>query len=371
MPASIFQMLAKRSAVIPLAMFHCSHRERAIPIDTSVRTLITLNRLVFTAFPQYAGTVRESFWGWTMGTIGNVAMPTARLKTAEVKLLLQMTLWTGLLLAGPARLLAQSTLSQSELYCAGFFTRRPIETGLIILGSEDGGFKNEFATGDYVYLSKGSDAITGLGGQYSVLRPEKDVNRKQAFPGQRMILQEMGTLYAEVGRVEVSVLHERSATAKILMACDSIHPGDIAVPFNARPTPAFKTPHMTPRFASLSGKATGIIAASEEYNDWMGEGSIVYLNLGSAQGLQPGAYLYVTRGYMKGGNADFAEAADQYPTEFGGTPIGLKLTPEQKSTLPQEVLGEAMVLSVEDGSATAILTYSRSEVGVGDAVALE
>lgn len=298
-------------------------------------------------------------------------MLAVRARKSGSRLPLQATIWMALLLAGPARLSAQSKLSQSDLYCAGFFTRRPIETGLIILGSEDGEFKNEFATGDYVYLNKGSDVITGLGGQYSIIRPEKDVNRKQAYPGQQKLLQKMGTLYAEIGRVEVSVLHERSATAKILIACDSIHPGDIAIPFNAKPVPAFKTPHMTPRFATAPGKATGIIAAAEEFDDWLGEGGIIYLNLGSAQGLQPGSYLYVTRGYMKGGNADFAEAGRQYPTEFSGSPVGLRLTPEQISTLPREVLGEAMVLSAEEDSATAIITYSRSEVGVGDSVELE
>ncbi|HLA40944.1 MAG TPA: hypothetical protein VJ417_13165, partial [Candidatus Glassbacteria bacterium] len=134
-------------------------------------------------------------------------MLAARLPKSGAKLPLQMMLWTGLLLAGPARLLAQSALSQSDLYCAGFFTRRPLEAGLVIQGSEDGGFKNEFATGDYVYLNRGSDAITGSGGQYAILRPVKDVNRKEAFAGQQMLLREMGSLYAEVGRLEVSVLH--------------------------------------------------------------------------------------------------------------------------------------------------------------------
>ena len=199
-------------------------------------------------------------------------------------------LWTGIFLAGPALLLAQSGLSQSDIYCAGFFTQRPIETALIIQGSEDGGFKNEFATGDYVYLSKGSDVITAPGGQYTIIRPVKDVNFKEAFAGQRMVLMELGTHYAEVGRLEVSVLHDRSATAKILMACDSILAGDIAIPFNARNAPALKTPRMTDRFAPSSGKATGLIAAAKEYDAWLGEGKIVYLNLGSAQGVQPGSY---------------------------------------------------------------------------------
>ncbi|MBI3933632.1 MAG: hypothetical protein HY316_03005 [Acidobacteria bacterium] len=282
-----------------------------------------------------------------------------------------MMLWTGLFWAGPSRLLAQSRLSQSDLYCAGFFTQRPIETGLFIQGSEDGGFKNEFATGDYVYLSKGRDAITGPGGQYTILRPVKDVNRKEAFAGQRAMLMGLGTLYTEIGRLEVAVLHERSATAKILMACDSITSGDILIPFSARNAPAYKTPHMTDRFAPSSGKATGLIAAAKEYDVWLGEGKIVYLNLGSSQGVQLGSYFHVIRGYLGGGNMEFASPSRQFPTDFNGTPMGRKLTPAEEATLPREVLGEVTILSVEEGSATGIITYSRSEIAVGDTVELE
>jgi hypothetical protein len=353
------------------AMFLCSHRGWVFPIDTPGDSLVRLNRFIFTAFQQYAGTDQGSFWGWTMGTTGIIRMPAARRPQSGAKLL-PMMLLTGLLLAGPARLLAQSNLTQSDIYCAGFYTQRPVETGLIVQSSEDGGFKNELASGDYVYLNRGTDVITGSeGGQYTVIRPVKDVNRKEAFAGQRMLLQQMGTLYAEVGRLEIEVLHDQSVTAKILMACDSINPGDIAIPFNARTAPSFKTPHMTNRFAALSGKATGTIAAAKDYDDWLGEGKIVYMNLGSAQGLQPGNYLYVTRSYMGGGNAEFAKAAHQYPTEFNGTSMGRKLTAAEEAALPREVLGEVMVLSVQEGSATGIITYSRAEIGVGDSVELE
>jgi len=288
-----------------------------------------------------------------------------------MKLLLQLMLWTGILLAGPAHLQAQSRLSQSDLYCAGFITARPVEDGLSILGSEDGGFKNEYATGDYVYLNRGRDAITGSGGQYAVIRPVKDVNAREAFPGQRKMLQELGTVYAEIGRLEVSVLHDRSATAKILMACDSILSGDILVPFNTRTAPPFKTPQMTARFAPATGKANGLIVAAREFSVWVGEGKIVYLNLGSAQGLQRGSYLYVTRGYLSGGNEEFGHASRQFPTEFNGTPVGRRLTVDEEATLPREILGEVMVLSVEDGTATGIITYSRADIVVGDSVELE
>jgi len=287
------------------------------------------------------------------------------------KLLLQLTLLAGLALAGSVRLVAQSTLSQSDLSCAGFFTHRTIETGLSILSSEDGGFKNEFATGDYVYLNKGKDVVTVSGGQYTLIRPLTDVNRKEGFAGQRMLLRSLGTYYAEVGRIEVSVVHDQSATAKILMACDTIEVGDIAVPYNASTPPAFKSPHMTDRFAPSTGKATGLIATAKEYDVWLGEGKIVYLNLGSAQGVQVGSYFHVVRSYLGGGNAEFAAASRSFPTDMNGVQVGRKLTRAEIATMPREVIGEVMILKVEEGSSTGIITYSRSEIGVGDSVELE
>ena len=306
-----------------------------------------------------------------MGTTGRTAMESTRVKKSGAKRLLQMLLWTGVAVASPGRVLAQTPLSQSDLYCAGFYTQRPIETGLLVQGSEDGSFKNEFATGDYVYLNKGKDAITAPGGQYAVLRPVKDINRKEAFAGQLKLLMGLGTLYAEVGRLEVAVLHEHSATAKILMACDSISAGDIAIPFNARNAPAYRSPHQTDRFAPSTGKATGMIAAAKEFDAWLGEGKVVYLNLGSAQGVQVGSYFHLVRSYLGGGNAQFANAGRSFPIEMNDTQMGRKLTPEEEATLPQEVLGEVMVLSVEEGSATGMITYSRTEIGVGDSVELE
>jgi hypothetical protein len=239
------------------------------------------------------------------------------------------------------------------------------------MGSEDGGFKNEFTAGDYVYLSRGRDTITGTGGQYTIIRPVIDVNAREAFVGQRTMIRQLGTLYAEVGRLEVSVLHDRSATAKILKSCDTILSGDILVPFTVRTAPSFKTTRMTNRFAPETGKATGLIVAAKEYDAWVGEGKIVYLNVGSTQGVQPGSYFYVTRSYLAGGNATFADASREFLTDFNGSPMGRKLTPPEEATLPREVLGEVMILSAEEGTATGIVTYSRSEIAVGDSVELE
>jgi hypothetical protein len=290
------------------------------------------------------------------------------------RLMWALLLWAGVSLLAPGSVLAQATPtvpSESDIYCAGFFTQRPVESGLTIQGSEDGGFKNEFVAGDYVYLSRGRDAITSPGAQYMVLRPAVDVNRREAFTGQHDVLAGLGTLYAQVAKVEVQVLHEKTSTAKILASCQTVLAGDILIPWSNQAAPAYKTPRITDQFAPSSGKATGMIAAAKEFDQWLGEGKIVYLNLGTSHGLQAGSYLRVVRPYLTGANGAFGHAARNYPTELTGSSMGRRLTPEEVASFPRETVGEVMVLSAEEGSATGIISYSRAEISVGDAVEVE
>ena len=95
---------------------------------------------------------------------------------------------------------------------------------------------------------------------------------------------------------------------------------------------------------------------------------IVYLNIGSAQGLQPGSYLRIRRPYSSDVDAFNLDARNSLDNK------GLKQRTPLHSELaayPSEVLGEVMVISAEEKTATAIVTYSRMESQVGDTVELE
>ncbi len=287
-------------------------------------------------------------------------------------LLNRFLLGAAAVLAVPAFLLAQTAPSDSDLYCAGFFTHQ-VMNGLKVLSSEEAGLKNEFAAGDYVYLDHGRDAIASPGGQYMLLRPMRDINRQEAFQGQKDMVAGLGTLYAQIARIEVEALHDRSATAKIVKSCEPAHTGDIAVPLQPQTAHPYKSPKMTARFAEASGGTAGMIAAAKDFAQEVGEGRIVYLNLGTGKGLQPGSYLRIVRSYVSTADTDLGRASAEFLPESAYTGVGEshKLTLAEQQALPREVLGEAMVLSAEEGSATAIITYSRAEVVVGDQVELE
>src|SRR3990167_9416515 len=96
--------------------------------------------------------------------------------------------------------------TETDIYCAGFFTHRSLGAGMTVLGSEDGGFKNEYGDRDFIYLSKGQAASPG--GQYMLVRAMKDTNPRDSFPGGGRRGAGRGTLHAEIGRSQGRRVHD-------------------------------------------------------------------------------------------------------------------------------------------------------------------
>lgn len=294
----------------------------------------------------------------------------------------QVLLFLGLVLAYPLWLAAQGAQSprasqpaegptDSDIYCAGFFTRRAPDLGIRVLGSESGGLKNEHADRDVIYLSKGTGTASAPGAEFLLVRPVRDVNPREAFAGQGRLLSEMGTQYAEVARIRVVALHEGSMSAEVVHACEGVVGGDLAIPVPPRPALRYRASKAVDRYAPSSGKPTGVVVAAKDFQVGVGEGDIVYLNVGKNQGAAVGQYARVFRGYEAGYDSVFQQMARNYPTDIGGVPVGRKLTTAERATLPRTVMGEVLLLSVEDNSSTGIVTFSRAEISPGDPAELE
>ena len=276
----------------------------------------------------------------------------------------------GLAAAFPSLAAAQAAApTDTDLYCAGFFTPRPLAAAMAVLGSEAGGLKHEYSDRDVIYLTRGQGA--GPGSQFMVVRPIRDPSARESFPGQRQMMMQLGTLYSEIARIQVRIVHEGSLTAEVVRACDSIVAGDLAIPLTPRSAPAYRVPKVADRFAPSSGKPTGMVVAAREFQQNVGEGKIVYLNLGRNQGAQVGSYLRVFRSAMYRSQDPFEQAAREYATEAMGQQMGRQLTRAETAGLPRIVLGEVMLLAVEEGSSTGIITFSREEISPGDQVELE
>jgi hypothetical protein len=261
--------------------------------------------------------------------------------------------------------------TDSDIYCAGYFTHQELPKTLSVLGGPDSGLVYEYGTGDTVYLNKGKKMISAPGAQYMLVRPTKDMNSIEAFPGQSLLVSQMGTHYAEIARIQIQVVNADSSIAEILHACEPVLAGDLAIPLTARTAPLYKTAPPVDRFAPSSGKSTGVIAAFKDFREAAGGGDILYLNIGKKQGTQPGNYVRIFRTYLTASQKIIQDGTKNYLTDIGGTPVGRKLSPEEIDTLPRTVVGEAMILSVGEENSTGIITYSWQDIYPGDQIEIE
>jgi hypothetical protein len=255
----------------------------------------------------------------------------------------------------------------SAVYCSGFFTddKVPAETRLI--SGEQSSNRVVFASGDHVFISKGSAQGIRVGDRFSIVREVKDPNEVLWFKWQGKLMKAMGARYLDTGQVEVVNVQPNVSTAVIRLSCDYLQRGDIAVPFASRPSPPYKSAEQFNPFAPVSGKSVGMLITGIDYANAYGKNSTVFVNLGTNQGVKVGDYFRVFR-YQGSTSETIANFSDyQYSMYgFGSTPVKY-----QWNDLPRELLGEGIVINASHNAATMFITYSKSEFFAGDYVEIE
>lgn len=270
------------------------------------------------------------------------------------------------------------TPTYADMYCAGFINKQVLPDANYVAGGVETPNTTKFVTGDIVYL-----AGTGytLGGQYAVLRELRDQNRYESFPGQRRMLGATGQPYGEIGRVRIVDMRSKMAIAQIEYSCDPVNPGDIAVPFAEKPTISFHTPVRFDRFIPATGKLSGRIVMARDFDDVLGTGQKVYLNVGSNQGVKAGDYFRAVRRYdadlkdpvdSLSFRASTAEDTQKRPPSIEGNFMTKTNGPNiHVEDLPRRGVGELVILGVTPTTATGMIVYSLEDVHVGDAVELD
>jgi len=256
--------------------------------------------------------------------------------------------------------------SEADLYCSGVATDQAIPNDTYIISGENSRYKNTFHPGDYVYINHGEAEGIKVGDQFEVMRPVHDLAPNKWFRWQIQLSQAMGTLYADIGILRVVNVQAKTATAELKLACDMMQRGDIVRPFTARPAPPYHAVKFNP-FAPPSGKKTAMIVFGKNYSVISGAGKVVFVNLGTAQGVQVGDYFRVFR-YSGAHNELLYQVANtSYKVYgFGSAPVAY-----QWDNLPRQVLGEGIVLRTGPNSSTVLLTTAREEIYDGDYVELE
>lgn len=256
----------------------------------------------------------------------------------------------------------------SDLYCAGFLTRQSISKTNMIAGGTYSPEQSQFVRGNTIFVNGGG---MQEGSQYSVLRELHDPNRWEPFTGARKAVEETGQPYAELGRIRVVSLRGGTAVAEVEFSCQNMTIGDIVVPFKEHAPVSYRKESSFQRFPADSGHLTARIIMAREFDAEVGRGQKVYLNAGTNKGVKVGDYFRAVRGYDPKKLNYIHTISNKAPIGEDTQKVTGKLTPETAEKLPIRALGEMIVISVTDSSATAMITNSLEDIEVGDWVQLE
>ena len=220
---------------------------------------------------------------------------------------------------------------ETDVYCSGFIGELgELFPGAVVSAEKE---KNQtfFMLGDIVYLDIGERDGIAAGMEFTVVRPSQAVNKWGS------VTDFVGRVYRTPGRVRVICVQERSAIAEISYSCMDVQIGDYVMPFEPIPVPLVRRTQVVTMCDVPNGKGIGHILETRLGETPVGTDSIVYLDLGEADGLNAGDFLTV---YRASGRAE-----------------GVRT-----------ILGEASILMTRDRTSVAIITLMSDTMAIGDSV---
>jgi hypothetical protein len=267
---------------------------------------------------------------------------------------------------------------RSDIYCTGYISELPLTPTLKVVGGEMENHKQHFSEGDMVFLNKGREQGVHSGAVYYIIRPLGEV--KHPFTKKKM-----GTFVRELGLLRVIEVQANTSTAEITLSCDTVEFGDLLKPYEEYLGPESRDARPLPRYSEGTGGTKGRIIMSRNYREYLAANQIVYIDLGTRQGVQPGDYFTIFRRVgNKEGVTDVPEFKINMDREKGyesdryrGGDFSISSTRESKSdviknrpAVPRKVLGELIVLKVDKGASVALITRTTAEVNIGDFIEL-
>jgi hypothetical protein len=194
------------------------------------------------------------------------------------------------------------------------------------------------STLDYVFVALAKGQSVAKGSRLAVVRPAQQV----VHPQTRKLL---GRVLLTLGVLEVvETGGGNTLKARVSYACGEMAVGDLVQPYQLPPYPAGK------ETVPATRQAQGVIIASVQGEQLLGAYSLVFADLGAAQGAMPGDVLTVVR--------------PSPPVVEGSARTG------QIHTITPEVLGQGVIVRVGQDASTVVLTKTGRETAAGDVVFL-
>jgi hypothetical protein len=216
-----------------------------------------------------------------------------------------------------------------------FVEKSDLDRSIAIEGSVDE--KVLLGSGDSVYLRYPPGKPPRVGERYSIYVPGNPVQS-----GSR----EVGAYVHVLGTVEVvSVKQDKRARGVIVDANQEIERGAKVGPL----VKTFKTVPPSPPKVD----AQGTVVAMLTHEQLIGQGEVVFIDLGKRSGIQVGNRMYVVR------------RGDAYPGNMH-TQVG-----QDDRQFPARALGEIVIIEVGDRISIGLVTLAVQEMSVGDLVMMQ
>src|SRR5688500_12563263 len=280
---------------------------------------------------------------------GDVLLIEGEASTASVATETTTTEQTSTEQTDPSAIIASQTIreatpiplgTEADVYCYGYIGHPEESMPNFIASFEDvevmyqpGVLTSQEAgasEGDLVFVTGGTSTGLVPGETYMIIEPAETI----IHPRSKEVL---GRHSNYQGQLRILCAEETTSRAVITQSCREIKIGTRLKPVPQLPIPIARIPDMPAFCDPPSGRSSGFIVDSQDWDLGLGEGNLVQVNLGRDDQLQPGDFLVVYR----------------------DSPIAGQ---------PRQVLGEIGVLTTEARTATGKIVAMRRMMQIGDYV---
>lgn len=281
----------------------------------------------------------------------------------------------------------------TNLLCGGFIQYAPAPNDRQIVGGEEEQEQRVYSQGDYVYINTGARDGVREGEEFLVVRPRGQYQSKRSSKSGWL-----GVYTQEVGIIRVVKVKDVVSVAMVKVSCDNLLLGDLLRAAPQRVAPLARAYSKFDRFADPSGKQNGRIVLARDGREILSKDQVVFIDLGSEDNVKPGDYLTIYRPVGHGNITHYRDdevsvaatsgfESEEYKggqfsnksqrvkeantTGIYGPTVSTPGIWAKRPPMPRKIVGELVVLSVQQRTATAVITVVAQEILTGDFVEVQ
>jgi hypothetical protein len=262
-------------------------------------------------------------------------------------------------------LFAFQVASAREMACIGSVQETKMPEDVYIAGVSDEGVTASASPGQVLYLNGPGVSALKAGTVFRVVRPEGQVRDPKSKSRQ-------GTYYKDIGTIQIESVEPKSASARLIDACQGMMvKGDLVVPNASKPTVEFAGNKSTPLTPVQGGLPSTILFAKDDVQE-LAAGNICFIPLGRRDGVKPGDRFVVFRPHPNYDPKDMSVLGTAANSTYKPVRNGMYRYRQDSMlrgrTLVPKVLGDIVIVETGEGFSSGKIVNSISEIHLGDKI---